>query len=112
MNEYCDRSTAFQLARLKSERLRILILLSVIGLVFVVRSFRTALYHNSENIHLWMITSACLAIVVLYEWLMLRAVDRALQCWPDIAPHRLDCKYYFGDVSACVLHRAFFRQRD
>ena len=79
MNEYCDRSTAFQFARLKSERLRILILLSVIGLVFVVRSFRTALYHNSGNVHLWMITSACVAMVVLYEWLMLRAVDRALQ---------------------------------
>jgi serine phosphatase RsbU (regulator of sigma subunit) len=79
MNEYCDRSTAFQLARLKSERLRILILLAVIGVAFVVRSFRTALYHNSENVHLWVVTSACVAMVVLYEWLMLRAVDRALQ---------------------------------
>ena len=79
MNEYCDRSTAFQLARLKSERLRILILLAVIGVVFLVRSFRTALYHNSENVYLWMITGACLLIVVLYEWLTLRAVDRALQ---------------------------------
>jgi hypothetical protein len=79
MIEYCDRSTAFQLARLKSERLRILILLSVIGLVFVVRSFRTVLYYNSGNVHLWMITSACLAMAVLYEWLMLRTVNRALQ---------------------------------
>ena len=79
MNEYCDRSTAFQLARLKSERLRILILFAVIGLVFVVRSFRTVLYYNSGNVHLWMITSACLAMVVLYEWLMLRTVNRALQ---------------------------------
>jgi serine phosphatase RsbU (regulator of sigma subunit) len=79
MNEYCDRSTAFQLARLKSERLRILILLSVIGLVFVVRSFRTVLYYNSGNVHLWMITSACLAMVILYEWLMLRTVNRGLQ---------------------------------
>src|ERR1700751_1116121 len=79
MNEYCDRSTAFQLARLKSERLRILILFAVIGLVFVVRSFRTVLYYNSGNVHLWTITSACLAMVVLYEWLMLRAVNRALQ---------------------------------
>src|ERR1700756_3017094 len=79
MNEYCDRSTAFQLARLKSERLRILILFAVIGLVFVVRSFRTVLYYNSGNVHLWMITSACLAMVVLYEWLMLRTVNRALE---------------------------------
>src|SRR6201985_2699159 len=79
MNASCDRSTASQLPRLKSERLRILILLSVIGLVFVVRSFRTVLYYNSGNLHLWMIMSACLAMVVLYELLMLRAVDRALQ---------------------------------
>ena len=76
MNEYCDRSTAFQLARLKSERLRILILLSVIGVVFVVRSVRTAFLYSRDNVHLWMIMSACLAMVVLYEWLMLRAVDR------------------------------------
>jgi serine phosphatase RsbU (regulator of sigma subunit) len=79
MNEYCDRSTAFQQARLKSERLRILILLAVIGIVFAVRSLRTALYYNSENVHLWMIMAVCLAVVVLYEWLMLRTVDRALQ---------------------------------
>ena len=79
MNAYCDRSTAFQLARLTSERLRIRILLVVIGVVFLVRSFRTAFYHNSQNVHLWIITGACLAMVVLYEWLMLRAVDRALQ---------------------------------
>jgi serine phosphatase RsbU (regulator of sigma subunit) len=79
MNEYCDRSTAFQQARLKSERLRILILLAVIGIVFAVRSLRTALYYNSQNVHTWMIMAVCLAAVVLYEWLMLRTVDRALQ---------------------------------
>jgi serine phosphatase RsbU (regulator of sigma subunit) len=79
MNEYCDRSTAFQQARLKSERLRILILLAVIGIVFVVRSLRTALYDNSENVHLWMIMSACLVLAVVYECLVLRAVNRAIQ---------------------------------
>ncbi|HKD63597.1 MAG TPA: PP2C family protein-serine/threonine phosphatase [Candidatus Acidoferrales bacterium] len=79
MNEYCDRSTAFQLARLKSERLRILILLAAIGMVFLVRSFRTVLYFNSANNHLWIITTACMAVVVVYEWLMLSAVNRAMQ---------------------------------
>src|ERR1700751_1905186 len=79
MNEYCDRSTAFQLARLKSERLRILILLAVIGIVFVVRSVRTAFLYSRENVHLWMIMSACLATASLYEWLMLLAADRPLQ---------------------------------
>jgi adenylate cyclase len=79
MNEYCDKSIAFQQARLKSERLRILILVAVIGVVFIVRSLRTAFYHNSGNIHLWMIMTAFLALVVAYEWMMLRAVDRAIQ---------------------------------
>ena len=79
MNEYCDRSTAFQLARLKSERLRILILLAVVAVVFVVRSFRTLLYHNSENIRLSIFFAVFLALLVAYEWLMLRAVDRAMQ---------------------------------
>ena len=79
MNPYCDRSTAFQLARLESERLRILILLAVIGVVFVVRSFRTLLYHNSENIRLSIFFAVFLTLFVAYEWLMLRAVDRAMQ---------------------------------
>src|ERR1700751_185131 len=75
MSEYCEKSVAFQQARLKSERLRILILLAVIGGVFVVRSLRTALSHNSGNIHLWMMIAASLVLVVAYEWLVLRAVD-------------------------------------
>ncbi|MFY9732817.1 MAG: PP2C family protein-serine/threonine phosphatase [Candidatus Acidiferrales bacterium] len=79
MNAYCDRSTAFQLARLKSERLRILILLAVVAVVFVVRSFRTLLYHNSENIRLSIFFAVFLTLLVAYEWLMLRAVDRAMQ---------------------------------
>src|SRR6202040_785918 len=79
MSEYCEKSVAFQQARLKSERLRILILLAVIGVVFVVRSLRTALYHNSGNIHLWMMIAASLVLVVAYEWLVLRAVDRAIR---------------------------------
>jgi len=78
MSEYCEKSVAFQQAQLKSERLRILILLAVIGVVFVVRSLRTALYHNSGNIYPWMITAAFLVLVVAYEWLMLRSVDRAI----------------------------------
>ncbi|HXN17256.1 MAG TPA: PP2C family protein-serine/threonine phosphatase [Candidatus Binatus sp.] len=79
MNEYCDKSIAFQQARLKSERLRILILLAVIGVVFVVRSLRTAFYLNSGNIHLWTMLAASLVLVAAYEWVMLRAIDRAIR---------------------------------
>jgi hypothetical protein len=52
MKDYCEKSDAFQLARLKSERLRIMILLAVLGLVFLVRTLRTILYENSGNIQL------------------------------------------------------------
>jgi hypothetical protein len=79
MKDYCEKSSAFQLARLKSERLRIMILLAVLGLVFLVRTLRTILYENSGNIQLWMIMTVCLALVAAYEWLMLRAVDRAMR---------------------------------
>jgi serine phosphatase RsbU (regulator of sigma subunit) len=79
MKDYCEKSSAFQLARLKSERLRIMILLAVLGLVFLVRTLRTILYENSGNIQLWMIMTVCLALVATYEWLMLRAVDRAMR---------------------------------
>jgi serine phosphatase RsbU (regulator of sigma subunit) len=51
----------------------------VIGVVFVVRSLRTTLYHNSGNIRLWIITAVFLALATVYEWLMLRAVDRAIR---------------------------------
>ena len=79
MNNYCEKSDAFQQARLRSERLRIVILLAVIGVVFIVRTLRTILYKNSENIDLWMITAAGLVVAAAYEWLMLRAVDRAIR---------------------------------
>jgi hypothetical protein len=88
MNDYCEKSDAFQQALLKSERLRILILLTVIGIVFVVRSFRTILYANSGNVHLWMITAGCIVLLVAYEWLMLRAVDRAIRAGRTL-PHSI-----------------------
>jgi serine phosphatase RsbU (regulator of sigma subunit) len=79
VNDYCEKSDAFQQALLKSERLRILILLAVIGVVFVVRSFRTILYANSGNVHLWKLTAGCIVLLVAYEWLILRAVNRAIR---------------------------------
>lgn len=77
-------SPGFQQALLKSERLRILIVLGAIGAVFLVRTIRTIVVENRENFQLWMLTSLLLALFVLYEFLMLRAVNRAIQLSSDL----------------------------
>lgn len=77
-------SLGFQQALLKSERLRILIVLGAIGAVFLVRTIRTIVVENRENFQLWMLTSLLLALFVLYEFLMLRAVNRAIQLSSDL----------------------------
>jgi len=79
MVDHSEKSVAFQQARLKSERLRIVILLAVIAVVFVVRAVRTAATPTSDNIRLFVLMSSFLAVIALYEWLVLRAVDRALR---------------------------------
>ncbi len=76
MNELHEQSTAFQEALLKSERLRISIVIAAIGAVFIVRTVRTVMFHSSENIQLWLLTAPFIAVFVGYEFLMLRAVDR------------------------------------
>lgn len=79
MNESCDKSAAFQQALLKSERLRILIVIWALGAAFLVRSLRTVVLHNQENLYSWLLTFVFLALVVGYESLMLRSVSRAMQ---------------------------------
>jgi K+-sensing histidine kinase KdpD len=79
MNESCDKSAAFQQALLKSERLRILIVIWALGAAFLVRTLRTVVLHNQENLKLWMLTVAFLVLILGYEFLMLRAVNRSMQ---------------------------------
>ncbi len=79
MNESCDKSAAFQQALLKSERLRILIVIWALGAAFLVRTLRTVVLHNQENLKLWMLTVAFLVLIFGYEFLMLLAVNRSMQ---------------------------------
>src|SRR5262249_53369993 len=77
-------SRAFQQALLRSERLRIRLVIVIIAVAFVVRSLRTAILFSSENLHLWVITSLVAAVFAGYELLMLRAVDRCIQSGHDL----------------------------
>lgn len=74
-----EESTAFQQALLKSEHLRIFILLAAVGTAFLLRSLRTAVHPSRENFHLWLLTILVVALLVAYELLVLRAVNDAIQ---------------------------------
>jgi serine phosphatase RsbU (regulator of sigma subunit) len=84
MSELHEKSVAFQHALLKSERLRILILVGAIGAAFVLRTIRTIILHSREDFHLWLLTFLWIALFVGYESLMLRAVNRAIQIGGDL----------------------------
>ncbi|MGA7916701.1 MAG: PP2C family protein-serine/threonine phosphatase [Candidatus Acidiferrales bacterium] len=85
MTELREKSVAFQQALLKSERLRILIVLGAIAAAFSLRTIRTAILFNREDFRLWMLSSLVLALFVGYECWMLRAVQRAIAASGDIA---------------------------
>ncbi len=74
---HCE-STAFRLALLKSERLRIYILFVVVALALFFRLIRTLIAWNPENqmALLWLGLSA--AIFFVLEFLVLRAIARGI----------------------------------
>jgi serine phosphatase RsbU (regulator of sigma subunit) len=67
-------SPAFRNALLKSERFRILVVLSALAAFFVERSIRTLLVHGPEDIKLWSVTATIIGAFAVYELLMLRRV--------------------------------------
>jgi serine phosphatase RsbU (regulator of sigma subunit) len=79
------KSAAFRRALLKSEHLRILIVLGVVAFVFFVRTVRTLIVLNREDVHLWMLSSALLSAFVVYELFMLRAVNRSAKADRDLS---------------------------
>jgi serine phosphatase RsbU (regulator of sigma subunit) len=84
IQERRKQSPAFLQALLESERLRIRIVLVAIVAAFAIRSLRTALLFSRENLTLWVLTSAFIAIFAIYELLMLRAVNRSIQGGRDL----------------------------
>ncbi len=77
MSETRIESLAFRQAHLKSERLRLLIVLGTIGISFLLRSVRVLIHSGDENAQLWLTTLGLLAPFAGVEFLMLRAVNRA-----------------------------------
>jgi hypothetical protein len=66
-------SGAFRQALLKSERLRILIVLGSLGVVFALHTIRTVIVQNPEDLHFWFQSCLVAALFVGYELLMLRS---------------------------------------
>jgi serine phosphatase RsbU (regulator of sigma subunit) len=85
MSETQIQSLAFQQAHLKSERLRLLIVLGTIGIGFLVRSVRVLIHSGGENVQLWLTTLGVLAPLAGAEFLMLLAVNRAHKQQRDLS---------------------------
>ena len=93
MNYPHSQSPAFQRALLRSERLRIQIVLGTILAAFFVRTVRTVVAVGSENVSSWLVTFALLGLFALYEYLMLRAVNRAIK-----RSHDLGSAVWIGNI--------------
>src|SRR5258705_10490546 len=87
MSETQIQSLAFQQAHLKSERLRLLIVLGTIGIGFLLRSVRVLIHSGDENVQLWLTTLGVLAPFAGAEFLMLRAVNRAHEQRRGLSKH-------------------------
>jgi len=75
-----DESIAFREALLKSEHLRIRIVLGAIIAAFLLRTIRgITLGGGRENLVSWLMMLGLLSLFVTYEFVMLRAVNRAIQ---------------------------------
>jgi len=79
-----SESPAFQQALLRSERLRILIVLGTIAAAFLLRTIRTVVVAGSENVSSWLITFELVGLFAIYEFMMLRAVNRAIRKSQDL----------------------------
>ena len=84
-NGFHAGSPAFRQAVLKSERLRILIVLGIIVAVFLVRYFLTLILWDHENFHLWRLSCALLRLFLLYEFFIYRAVSRAVRSGSNLS---------------------------
>jgi serine phosphatase RsbU (regulator of sigma subunit) len=78
-------SIAFREALLKSERLRIRIVLGAIIAAFLLRTIRGIIVGGHENFVSWLLTLGLLGLFVAYEFVMLRAVNRAMQRVRELA---------------------------
>ena len=90
MSPFQDESPAFRQALLKSERLRIVILLVAVGIAILARLLRTLVAWNPDNASslVWLILFAC--GLAAMELLVLRAVRPAIALGKSLShPARL-----------------------
>jgi serine phosphatase RsbU (regulator of sigma subunit) len=83
VNHNWSRAHSLQ-ARLKSERLRILIVVGSLGVVLVLETLRTVIVPNREDLKSWFLGGLVVALFVGYELLMLGVVKRAAQAGRDL----------------------------
>jgi serine phosphatase RsbU (regulator of sigma subunit) len=79
-----SESFAFQQALLRSERLRILIVLGTIATAFLLRTIRTVAGPGGENLSSWLITLELFSLFAIYECFLLIAVNRAIRNGQDL----------------------------
>lgn len=80
MTDPRTESIAFRQALLKSEYLRIRVVLGTIVAAFLIRTIRCiTLGGGRENFVAWLMTLGLLSFFVVYELVMLRTVNRAIQ---------------------------------
>lgn len=85
MTEVSGESISFREARLKSERLRIWIVLAAIGTAFLLRAMRAATVGGHENLISLYMTAGLLGLFAAYELAMLRKINRAILARQDIS---------------------------
>jgi len=85
MSEPQVESGAFRQALLKSERLRILIVVGSLGVVFMAYAIRAVIVQNREDLRSWLLSSLVVALFVGYQLLMLDVVKRATQVDRDLS---------------------------
>jgi serine phosphatase RsbU (regulator of sigma subunit) len=85
MTELRSESIAFREALLKSERLRIWTVLSAIAVAFLLRAMRAATVGGHENLTSLYMTAGLLALLTVYEFVMLRSIDRAMRAGREFA---------------------------
>jgi serine phosphatase RsbU (regulator of sigma subunit) len=75
---HCE-STAFGQALLKSERLRVQIIIGTVCLALLLRTLRAVVAGGRENFSSLLALGGLLCLFLIYEFVMLRRVNRAIQ---------------------------------
>ena len=99
MTNVCAESNAFREAQLKSERLRIRIVLGVVGAAILLRVLRTLVAGGHENVTSSLMMCGLLAVFSAYEYFMLRG-EPCYSERPRMWKLGVAQQHYFRDLPA------------